>query len=106
MGRMRSLRGSGLLEPQQTFDKVQVGLADFTFLVHQALALLGFLSKNVTFKRFLEGDFAGAGDLEPLFGTRVGFNLWHVNAFCMIPCWRICTGRSLMGPCGLIVPFW
>ena len=58
-----------LFKPQQAFDKIQVGLRNFALLGHDALTLLRFLSKNVTFERFLEGDFARAGNFEPLFGT-------------------------------------
>jgi hypothetical protein len=29
----------------------------------------------------LEGDLAGACDLESLLGTRIGFNLWHFECF-------------------------
>jgi hypothetical protein len=50
-------------------------------LVHVTLALLGLLGENVTLERFLEGDFAGAGDLKPLFGARIGFYLWHFECF-------------------------
>jgi hypothetical protein len=55
----------------------------------------------VSFEGFLESDFPGAGDFKSFFGTRVCFNLWHLMMrFKMIPCWRICTGKSLRGPFG------
>ena len=52
-----------------------------TFLIQVTLALLGFLGENVAFESTLESDLTGARDLEPLFGTRVGFNLWHFKCF-------------------------
>ena len=52
------------------------------FLVHLTFTFLGFLSENVTLKSLLEGDLVGAGDFKPFFGTRIGSNLWHFNAFC------------------------
>jgi hypothetical protein len=71
------------------------------FLFHQAFAFLAFFGEDMPLEGFLESDLAGAGDFESLFGTRIGFNLWHlVMRFKMIPCWRICTGRSLGGPFG------
>src|SRR5580704_16525651 len=48
-----------LFKPQQPFDKIQIGRRYLAFLAHQALALLGFLGKNMTFERFLVGDLAG-----------------------------------------------
>ena len=91
-----------LFQPQKPLYKVEVSLADFAFFGHNTLALLGFLGEDMTFERFLEGDLPGAGYLKPLFCTRIGSNLWHFNAFCMLPCWRIRTGESLMEPFGLL----
>ena len=51
------------------------------FLVQGAFAFLRLLRENVAFESALEGDLAGACYLEPLFGTRVGFNLWHFKCF-------------------------
>jgi hypothetical protein len=92
----------GLFQPQQTFYKIGIGLVYNAFLIEVTLTLLGLLGQDVTFERTLEGDLAGAGDLESLLGTRIGFNLWHFYAFCMIPCWRIRTGGTLMEPFGLL----
>jgi hypothetical protein len=78
---MMRTRLSGLFKPQQTFYEIRIRRADQSFLVHYAFALFRFLSKNVAFESFLEGDLPGAGDLESLFGTRVGFNLWHFLTF-------------------------
>ncbi|HTR30102.1 MAG TPA: hypothetical protein VMH27_12580 [Puia sp.] len=66
-----------LFKPQEPFYKIQIGRRNFAFLAHQALALFGFLRKNVTLERFLVGNFAGARYFEPLFGTRIRSNLWH-----------------------------
>ena len=44
-------------------------MADLALFGHDAFALLGFFSKNVTFEGFLEGDLPGAGHFKPLFGT-------------------------------------
>jgi hypothetical protein len=53
------------------------------------------------FESFLVSDFSGARDLKSFLGTRICFNLWHlVMRFYMIPCWRICTGKTLRGPFG------
>src|ERR1700679_2092780 len=73
---------SWLFQAQKPFYKVQVSLADFAFFGHDALALLGFFSEDMTFERFLEGDLPGAGYLKPLFCTRIGSNLWHFKCFC------------------------
>ena len=54
----------------------------------------------MTFEGLLESDLAGAGHLEPLLGTGIRFNLGHLNAFCVIPCWRVRTGGTLMEPFG------
>ena len=51
------------------------------FLIEVAFAFLGLLGQDMTFESSLEGDLSGAGDLEPLFGTRIGFNLWHFKCF-------------------------
>jgi len=59
----------------------------------------------MSLESFLESDFTGARDFESFFGTRVCFNLWHLlMRFYMIPCWRICTGRTLMEPFGQFIP--
>ena len=52
-----------------------------TLLIEAALTFLGLLGQNMTLERALEGDLAGARDLKPLFGTRIGFNLWHFKCF-------------------------
>jgi hypothetical protein len=59
----------------------------------------------VSLESFLESDFTGARDFESFLGTRICFNLWHLlMRFFMIPCWRICTGRTLMEPFGQSYP--
>ena len=73
-----SLGQTSLFEPEQTFDKIQVGLGYLAFQPHYALAFLGFLSKDVTLKRFLEGNLPRAGHFEPLLGTGIRSNLWHL----------------------------
>ena len=60
-------------------------MADLALFGHDAFALLGFFSKNVTFEGFLEGDLPGAGHFKPLFGTRIRSNLRHFDCFCMTP---------------------
>jgi hypothetical protein len=70
-------------------------------VAHDALALLGFLSKNMTLERFLEGDLAGAGHFEPLLGTRIRSNLGHLDAFCLIPLLADRTGDHLWSHLGL-----
>jgi len=50
----------------------------------------------------LEGDLAGAGDLKSFLALELVLTFGILNAFCMIPCWRIHTGGSLMGPFGLL----
>ncbi len=78
-------RDRSLLQSQQTFDEIQVGLADLAFFSHDTLAFLGFLGENVTFESFLEGDLPGAGHFKPLLGTRIRSNLRHFDCFCMKP---------------------
>ena len=53
-------------------------MAYFALLCHQALALGRFLGKDVSLEGLLKRDLAGAGYLEPLLGTRICFNLWHL----------------------------
>jgi hypothetical protein len=90
-----------LLQAQQAFYKILVGAAHFPFFRHQPLSFRGFFCKDMSFESLLKRDFPGAGDFESLFGTGICFNLWHLMMwFRMIPCWRICTGRTLMGPFG------
>ena len=67
----------GLFQPQQPLYKIRMGVADNTLLGHITLALLGFLCKDVTFEGLLVSDLACAGDLKPLLGTRVRFDLGH-----------------------------
>ena len=91
----------GLFQSQQPLYKILVGMMNKSLLFHQAFSLLGFFGEDVSFESFLESDLPGAGDFESFFGTRVCFNLGHlVMRFKMIPCWRICTGKSLRGPFG------
>jgi hypothetical protein len=72
-----------------------------SFFPHEPFAFLRFLGEDVALESFLECDLSGAGDLKSFLGTRICFNLWHLMMrFYMIPCWRICTGRSLGGPFG------
>ncbi len=54
---------------------------NFSFLSHDALALLGFLSQDVTFEGFLEGNFTSTSHFKSLLGTRVRFNLRHFKCF-------------------------
>lgn len=68
----------GLFKTQEAFYEVAVGGTHFTLLSHQPFALFGFLGEDVSFESFLESDLSGAGNLEPFFGTRVCFNLWHL----------------------------
>jgi hypothetical protein len=94
-----------LFQAQQAFYEILVGAADFSFFRHQPFSFRGFFCKDVSFESFLESDFTGAGNFKSFFGTRICFNLWHLlMRFKMIPCWRICTGRSLMGPFGQFPP--
>lgn len=72
-------RAGGLLQSQQTFHKIHIGVLHLAFHPHGTLALLGLLSKDVTFERFLEGDLAGTGHFEPLLGTRIRSNLGHLE---------------------------
>jgi len=94
--------GSGrLLQPQQAFHEILVGMMNASLLFHEPFAFLGFLGKNMPFESFLESDLPGPGDFKSLFGARICFNLWHLMMrFYMIPCWRIYTGKSLRGPFG------
>jgi hypothetical protein len=73
-----------LLKAQQTFYKMCVSGANNTINAEVALTFLGFFGQNVTLKAFLKADFTGAGYFKTLFGTRVGFYLWHVftNIYC------------------------
>jgi hypothetical protein len=71
-----------------------------TILVQSALTFLGFFGKNVTFERLLMRDLSSTGYLEPLLRTGIGFYLWHFLFFTFTPCWRPCTGRTLMEPYG------
>jgi hypothetical protein len=92
---------NGLFQAQQAFYEILVGAAHFPFFRHQPFSFRGFFGENMSLKSFLKGDFTGACDFESFFGTRIRFNLWHLMMwFKMIPCWRIYTGRSLMGPFG------
>jgi len=68
-----------LFESKQTFNKIHMRSSDFPFLAEIAFAFLGFLSKNVTFEGFLVGDLPGAGYLEPLLGTGIRLDLWHLE---------------------------
>jgi hypothetical protein len=90
-----------LLQTQQAFYEILVGAAHFSFFSHQPFSFRGFFGENMSLESLLKCDFTGACDFESFFGTRVCFNLWHLLMwFKMIPCWRICTGRTLMGPFG------
>ena len=60
-----------------------------------AFALLGFLGKNVAFKRFLVCDLPRAGDLEPFLGTGVCFNLGHYRMFYFYTLLAFRTGGNL-----------
>jgi hypothetical protein len=72
-----------------------------SFLFHEPFAFLRLFGEDMPLKSLLESDFPGAGDLEPFFGTRICFNLWHLMmTFYMIPCGRACTGKPLRGPFG------
>ena len=73
--------GGGLFKSQKAFYEIGIWRADQSLLVHKTFAFFGFISKDVTFKSFLEADFPGARDLESLFGALVGFNLWHFLTF-------------------------
>src|ERR1700748_3776011 len=75
----------GLFQPQEPFYEVQVSLADFAFFGHHALAFLAFLGEDMTFERFLEGNLTRAGNLKPLFGTGVRFDLGHSTCFLYNP---------------------
>jgi len=70
-----------LLKPQQAFYEIGIRPADHSLLIEGAFAFLRFLGKNVTFERLLVGNFARAGHFKPLFGTRIGLNLWHFGCF-------------------------
>jgi hypothetical protein len=68
---------------------------DFAILVQCAFTLLGFLSENVTFKRFLVSDLTSSSYLEALFGTGVRFYLWHFYIFNFYTLLAFRTGGNL-----------
>jgi hypothetical protein len=94
------MREPGLLESQQSLNEGGVGRTDQSLLAETAFPLLRLFSQDMTFERLLVGDFASAGHLKSLLGTRVRLNLGHVCPVCMIPCWRIRTGGALGEPFG------
>ena len=48
--------------------------------MHEVALLLGrFLGQDVTVEGMLPLDFSGAGQLETLFGRRIGFYFWHYS---------------------------
>ena len=58
-------------------------------LTQRAFTLLGLLSEDVAFKRFLVGDLSCAGYFEPFLGTGVRLYFWHdLSMFIFTPCWR------------------
>ncbi len=66
-----------LFHTQQSFYKVQVGIAYYTIFTQTAFTFSCFFGKNVTFESFLIGNFTGSGNFKALLGAAVGFNLWH-----------------------------
>jgi hypothetical protein len=48
--------------------------------MHKVALLLGrFLGQDVTVEGVLPLDFSGTGQLETLFGSRIGFYFWHYD---------------------------
>lgn len=77
-----------LFEPQKALHEIQVGFVYCTVLIQRAFALFRFFRENVSLKRFLVSDLAGAGHFEPFLGTRVRFYLGHFYFFIFTPCRR------------------
>ena len=51
----------------------------YSVLAEGAFAFLGFLGKNVSFKRLLVSDLSRTGNFKPLFGARVSLNFRHCS---------------------------
>ena len=65
------------LNVQQGFDPAFIGW-EHQRVMHQIALLLGCLFRqNMTVEGVLPLDFSGAGELETLLGTRIGFYFWH-----------------------------
>ena len=67
----------GLGQTQQGFDAGHVRRVNCSRVNKIPLLLGGFLSQDVGVEGVLPLQFSGTGQLETLFGTRVGFLFWH-----------------------------
>ena len=70
-------RQSGLLECEELLDIRFVSVSYSAGVGQIALLLLGLFGQDVAFKCFGALDLAGLGEVEPLFGAAVGFQLRH-----------------------------
>jgi hypothetical protein len=60
-------------------DQLGIGVMDFRHAAQLALALRGFLGKDVALERLGPLDPTARADLEPLGGPALGFHLGHYN---------------------------
>ena len=67
----------GLGQTQQGFDAGHVRRVNCGRMNKVSLLFSGFLSQNVGVEGVLPLQLSGTGQLETLFGTRVGFLFWH-----------------------------
>ena len=71
-----------LLEGEELEHSTAVGRCHGSDMGEVALLLLGLLRQDVALESMFCLDFSCSGKGEPLFGTGISLNLWHLGYFC------------------------
>ncbi len=71
-----------LLEGEKLQHGAAVGRCHSSGMGEVALLLFGLLGQDVALESMFSLDFSCSGKGEPLFGTGISLNLWHLGYFC------------------------